>query len=554
MTENESKRVVTKIAANPLKAPKTETKAILNVAAYCRVSTDDEDQVNSYITQKEYYTDYIKKNPKWRLVDIYADEGISGTLVRKRDDFLRMIADCEKGKIDLILIKSVSRFARNIVDSLKYVRMLRKMGIAIFFEEQHINSLTEKSETFLGMYSVMAQSESENISANVKWGISKRMQKGTYCCNMNMLGYRRDKGTKKVYIVPEEAEIVREIFSLFLNGKSVNQIKSILEGRGAKTFRGSTAWSVSTIQHILENEKYTGDILFQKTYSDDCISKIKKVNTGELDMYLVKNDHEAIIGHDIFQMTKREMARRNSKRSKSDFSASPKGRLCTKNILSDILVCDVCGSSYRRKRNTNKNGAVYFWRCLSRLEHKDKYCDNSNGIEEETLKAAIWRAITRLLSEHSVGNDLMRTHYIYLETDDETSEDLFSIESSIRAEREQIDDMIGIATSSGHNKEKYNIAISDCSSRIQTLSEQKEEILSQIKFNDSIKEKVDRIIDDFEKEKLPICEYNDALVRRAVESIRITKDKKLIIAIKGGVEITEPLYPNKGSEKESEKN
>ena len=542
---NESKRTVTRIAANPLKAPKMQTKAVLNVAAYCRVSTDDEDQINSYNTQKEYYTDYIKKNPKWRLVDIYADEGITGTLVRKRDNFLRMIADCEKGKIDLILIKSVSRFARNIVDSLKYVRKLRKMGIAILFEEQNINSLTEKSETFLGMYSVMAQSESENISANVKWGISKRMQKGTYCCNMNMLGYRRDKLTKEVYIVPDEAKIVKEIFALFLDGKSVNQIKNILERRNVKTFRGCDTWSISTIQHILENEKYTGDILFQKSFSVDCISKTKMTNTGEMDMYLVKNDHPPIISQEVFQLAKREISRRNCKQSKSDFSSSPKGRLCTKNILSDLLVCDVCGSAYRRKRNNNKNGPVYFWRCLSRLEHKDKYCDNLKGIEEEALKAAIWRAITKLFSEQSVGNDLMRTHYIYLETDDITSEDLFSIETSIRSEREQIDDMISMATTSGHNKEKYEEAIKDCSSRIGDLLERKKEIISQIKVNDSIADKVDKIIDDFEEGKVPICEYNDALVRRAVESIRVTKEMNLIISIKGGVEITEPLYLKK---------
>lgn len=374
-----------------IKATKGKDKDnIQRVAAYCRVSTDSEDQINSFVEQirfyndfirgqKEYYTDYIKKNPKWRLVDIYADEGITGTLVRKRDNFLRMIADCEKGKIDLILIKSVSRFARNIVDSLKYVRKLRKMGIAILFEEQNINSLTEKSETFLGMYSVMAQSESENISADVKWGISKRMQKGTYCCNMNMLGYRRDKLTKEVYIVPDEAKIVKEIFALFLDGKSVNQIKNILERRNVKTFRGCNTWSISTIQHILENEKYTGDILFQKSFSVDCISKTKMTNTGEMDMYLVKNDHPPIISQEVFQLAKREISRRNCKQSKSDFSSSPKGRRCTKNILSDLLVCDVCGSAYRRKRN-NKNGPVYFWRCLSRLEHKDKYCDNLKGI------------------------------------------------------------------------------------------------------------------------------------------------------------------------------
>ena len=540
--ENKSQRTVTRIAANPLKASKFETKEVLNVAAYCRVSTDDEDQINSYNTQKEYYTDYIKKNPKWRLVDIYADEGITGTLVRKRDNFLRMIADCEKGKIDLILIKSVSRFARNIVDSIEFVRKLRKMGIAIFFEEQNINSLTETSETFLGMYSVMAQSESENISANVKWGISKRMQKGTYCCNMNMLGYRRDKVTKDVYLVPEEAKIVKKIFALFLDGKSVNQIKSILEEEGIKTYRGGNTWSVSTIQHILENEKYTGDIIFQKSYSVDCISKIKKTNTGERDMYLVKNDHEPIISQEVFELTKQEIARRNSKTSKSDLSSSPRGRLCTKNILSDLLVCDVCGSAYRRKRNTNKDGAVYYWRCLSRLEHKDKYCDNSKGIEEEALKAAIWRAITKLLSERSLANELMRTHYIYLETGDEKSEDLFSIETSIYDERNHIEYMIDNATSSGHNREKYNEAIKKCSSNIENLNRRKESILSEIKVSDGMKERVEKIIDDFQNGTVSVCEYNEALVRRSVDSIRVTKDKNLIISIKGGVKITEPLY------------
>ena len=170
------------------------------------------------------------------------------------------------------------------------------------------------------------------------------------------------------------------------------------------------------------------------------------------------------------------------------------------------------------------------------------YCDNSKGIEEEALKAAIWRALSKLLSERSIGNDLMRTHYIYLETGDQKSEDLFSIETSIRSEREHIDYMIETATSSGHNKEKYEEAIKDCTLRIQNLQSMKADILSQIKVDETIKEKVEKIIDDFEEGRAPICEYSDALVRRSVESIRVTKDKNLIISIKGGVKITEPLY------------
>ena len=203
-------KTVTKIAANPALSKRNDPNRIPGAAAYCRVSTDDEDQLNSYRTQKSYYTELIKKNPKWRFAGIYADEGITGTMVKKRDDFLRMIEDCEKGKIDLILIKSVSRYARNIVDCISYVRKLKALGIGIYFEEQNINSLTEDSEVYIGIYGVMAQSESENISANVKWGINKRMQNGTYACRFTLLGYRRNKDTKEIYIVPEEAENVKK--------------------------------------------------------------------------------------------------------------------------------------------------------------------------------------------------------------------------------------------------------------------------------------------------------------------------------------------------------
>ena len=173
-------KIITKIEANPALVSRKNSNRPLNVAAYCRVSTDAEDQINSYRAQVSYYTEHISQNPKWRFVEVYADEGITGTMVKKRENFLRMIKDCEKGKIDMILTKSVSRFARNIVDSISYIRKLKAMGIGIYFEEQNIDSLKEDSETYIGIYSVMAQSESENISANVSWGIRKRMQNGTY--------------------------------------------------------------------------------------------------------------------------------------------------------------------------------------------------------------------------------------------------------------------------------------------------------------------------------------------------------------------------------------
>ena len=208
----EVRKMVTKIAANPLVSKQNNENAILNVAAYCRVSTDSEEQLDSYKAQMEYYTDAIAKNPKWRFVGIYADEGITGLQAKKRDQFLKMIRDCERGKIDLILTKSVARFARNTVDSLKYVRKLREKGIGVYFEEQSLNSLKADSEVFIGIHSVFAQSESETISANVKWGIRQRMQSGTFAFRYNLLGYKKgDDGEPE--IVPEEAEIIKTIDS-----------------------------------------------------------------------------------------------------------------------------------------------------------------------------------------------------------------------------------------------------------------------------------------------------------------------------------------------------
>ncbi len=249
----------------------------------------------------------------------------------------------------MILTKSVSRFARNIVDSLQFVRMLKSMGIAIYFEEQNINSLKEESEVYIGIHSVMAQTESENISANVKWGIGKRMENGTHHSNMNMYGYRRDKLTKEVRIVPEEAEVVRTIYRFFLDGMSTHQIKEYLEKSNIKTYSGGSEWRQSAIINILKNEKYCGDVLYQKTYILDCISKKKITNNGDKTRYLVQNDHEPIISRDIFYAAQAEFAKRNTKRSTSDFAVTSKGRYSGKYAFLELLICDECGGKFKRK-------------------------------------------------------------------------------------------------------------------------------------------------------------------------------------------------------------
>ena len=538
----ERRRVITKIPADASKTSRVEFGKRTKVAAYCRVSTDDEDQLNSYRVQKDYYTRYIANNEKWEFVDVYADEGITGTQVKKRDEFLRMIKDCEKGKIDMILTKSVSRFARNIVDSLSFVRKLKAMGIAIYFEEQNINSLKEDSETYIGIYSVMAQSESENISANVKWGISKRMENGTYCSNMNMFGYRRDKITKEITIVESEAEVVRWIFNLFLDGKSALQIKNWLEENGIKTFYGKSVWQTTSILAILQNEKYCGDVMYQKTYCVDCLTKKKKVNNGQKTKYLVVNDHPAIIPRDIFKAAMAEFARRNALRSKSDNTISCRGRYSAKYVLSELLICEECGSHFRRKTNKKKDGVHHYWRCISRLDHKDKYCDFSKGLEEKNLQAAICRAISRVLQGREDGYELLKSKLIYATSDVDTDE-LYLVEKGIHDEQIRIEELADLAIQSKFNKDKYTEAIADCSQRIKDLRERRDMLVMHIKCNEKAREEIERI-ENYTKQMKPVMtEFDDAIIHRIVNSIQVTKDLNLRIFIKGGAEIVEPLFP-----------
>ena len=535
-------KVVTKIAANPALAAKKDSNRPLNVAAYCRVSTDDEDQLNSYNAQVAYYREKITQNPKWRFVDIYADEGITGTMANKRENFMRMIADCKKGKIDLILTKSVSRYARNVVDSLKYIRILKAMGIGIFFEEQNINSLTEESETYIGIYSVIAQSESENISANVSWGIHKRMQNGTYACRLNLLGYRRSKETGEPYIVPEEAEIVRKIFGMYLDGASVVQIKEYLEENGIRTRKGKTVWSRDTIYGMLHNEKYVGDVLYQKTYRTDPISKRVVVNHGEREKYLVSNNHPAIIDRDMFVRVQTEIARRACIRKTSDKTTTELGKYSGKYALSEILVCGVCGSPYKRKTWTQKGSEKrIYWRCLSRIEHGKKFCKKSKGIEEKRLHEAICRALKRGIEESGEVYSLIEANLTYAVSGKENSFDSFSLEQHIREKQTEAIDLMKLSMKSGANPEKYESEIAKINAEIKALREQLKQAEAIMKKATEANEEVARVSEWLKNHDVAFENYNDVVVRRLVESIKVNSDDTIILTLKGGIVIFENL-------------
>ena len=320
----------------------------LRVAAYCRISTDLEEQQNSYEVQVEYYTDYINQNKEWRLAGIFADKGISGTSTLKRTAFNRMIRMCQKKKIDLILCKSASRFARNTVDCLEYIRMLRSLGVAVIFEKENINTSNMDSEFMLTLYSSFSQAESESISKNVTLGIQMGFREGRVRYQYRYwLGYRKGADGKPE-IVPEEAEIIKQIFRLFLDGESTQHIADVLNQQGVKTISGGMEWRADAVWRILKNEKYAGDALLQKTYTTDCISHKSVRNKGERTMYLVSDCHPAIIDRETFNLVQQETARRNSKRKISDRTRTEQGKYSSKYALTELMICGECGTPYRR--------------------------------------------------------------------------------------------------------------------------------------------------------------------------------------------------------------
>lgn len=373
------------------KAAKVEIKK-LRVAAYCRVSTDNEEQAGSYETQVTHYREYITANPEWVFVDVYADEGISATNTKKRDDFNRMIDDCKKGLIDLILTKSISRFARNTVDCLNYIRILKEMNIPVFFEKENINSMDAKGEVLLTIMASLAQQESESLSKNVKLGMQYRFQNGEVMVNAKcFLGYDKVEDGNLV-INPQEAEIVKRIFLEYLEGASCQKIAKGLMRDGILTSRGNPRWHDSSIRLILENEKYMGDALLQKTYTVDFLNKKRIKNNGIMPKYYIEDHHEAIIPKELFMRVQEEIARRSSER---DLQGRRKG-FSAAHAFSQIVFCADCGEEYHRIHWNNRGKKSIVWRCSTRLKDKDK-C-RARTVNEEVLQSAFLDAVNEMLT------------------------------------------------------------------------------------------------------------------------------------------------------------
>lgn len=290
----------------------TEEKSrIIRCAAYCRVSSDSADQLNSFMAQLKYYENFLADSKTETLINVYADDGISGTNTKKREEFNRMIEECMAGYIDMVITKSISRFARNTLDCLKYIRLLKEKNIPVFFEKENINTLTMTSEFMIALYGSFAQAVSESISKNVSWGKEKAYREGKVAFQYkHLLGYKKgDDG--KPEIVPDEAETVRMIFKMYLDGYTLLNIAQSLMKQNKLTALGKNVWTKGEVQRILKNEKYVGDALLQKTFTVDCITHKVMKNNSEHPMYLVTNHHDPIVDRDTFNRVQQELARRS---------------------------------------------------------------------------------------------------------------------------------------------------------------------------------------------------------------------------------------------------
>ncbi len=529
------------IPANPevVRASKRE----LRVAAYCRVSTDDEEQLTSYEAQKNYYTDKIMTNKEWTMAGIFADEGITGTSARKRPEFLRMIRQCKQGKIDIVLTKSISRFARNTVDCLNYVRALKELGIAVIFEKENMNTLEIDSEILITMLGAFAQSESESISANVRWGKRQAMKEGKAIINYKHLyGYRKGADGRPE-IIPEQAGVVRKIYDLFLSGTPIRGILEYLNANNIPNISGGSQWAKNAVNSILINEKYCGDVLLQKTYIDDCINKKVKKNTGQLPMYLVQNHHEGIISRETFDAAQAELARRSAGKSPSKKNApTGRSRYSSKYALSDRLYCGECGTRYQRCTWRNRDGSKRIvWRCVSRVDYGNKYCHDSPTLDEEPMHRAILAAINSAVKDKdNIVYNLKAAMEKELAPVAGQQLSLSEIDNRLEQLNTEFSKVLAEASESG-DQAAYSDRFREIMQKQTALKSQRDEIQWLLAESGKATAHIEQCRQAAETAPSAITEWDDALIRQVVESVTVETGGGIVVALKSGASIHQKL-------------
>lgn len=495
-------------------------KPKLRVAAYCRVSTDSDEQATSYEAQIEHYTEYISKNPDWVLAGIFADEGITGTNTKKRTEFNRMIDECMAGNIDMIITKSISRFARNTLDCLKYIRQLKEKNIPVFFEKESINTMDSKGEVLLTIMASLAQQESQSLSQNIKLGLQYRYQQGHVQVNHNrFLGYTKDADGHLI-IDPDQAEIVRRIYREYLEGFSMDKIAAGLERDGILTGAGKAKWHTSTINKILRNEKYMGDALLQKTYTTDFLTKKRIKNNGTVPQYYVESDHEAIIPKDIFLLVQEELVRRRVVRTSKN---GKRRSYSCKHCFAQMVFCGDCGEFYRRVHWNNRGCKSIVWRCCSRLENTGHAC-RSRTVNEGLLEQVSIDAINQVLCEK---DDFLKTLQSNIATVIRQGDTL-----SPEVIDERLQELQKELLKKANQKDDYD-AIADEILRLRDMRKQAE--VNSTRMDEQLKQ-INSLQDFIKSQPTIVTEFDELLVKRLIAKITVF-ESQFIVEFRSGITI-----------------
>lgn len=512
------------------------------VAAYCRVSTDSEEQLTSYTTQKKVYSEMIAARKDWEFAGLYADEGISGTRADKRPQFKKMINDCLSGKIDYIITKSVSRFARNTVDCLDHVRILKAKGIGVFFEEQNIDTLKIDSELYLVIYAGFAQSESESMSKNITWTFRKKFEDGnSVFMYKKLLGYKKGEDGMPE-IVPEEAALVKRVYNMYLAGETPRRISAAMKAEKIEIPGKSLSFSESMISGILTNEKYCGDSVLQKTVTIDCISKTRRKNTGEAPMYYVQNSHPAIISREVFHKTQEELMRRKTRTPQSSKSSITATGKYSRFALTDVLVCAECGSRYKRVTWTASGQKKIVWRCINRLDYGKKYCKTSPTVDELKLHSAIMRALNQFNEEdRSTYMALMKATISEALGLNGCSDEIDLLQRKIDALNKKMIELINDSVQSGDDMESREAEFKEISDTIALLKSRIATIEDSANTSGSTNERLEQIQKIIAQREQKRFEYDDSIVRQMIECIKVLPEGKLEIIFGGGYAVEESL-------------
>jgi len=515
---------VTKIAENTVSLTE-HTK--LRVAAYCRVSTDSEEQFESLDTQIKHYESYINANPEWEFAGLYYDEGITGTKKEKRPELLRMIADCENRKIDLIVTKSISRLARNTTDCLELVRKLLELNVFIYFEKENINTGSMESELMLSILSGLAESESFSIAENNKWSIKRRFQNGTYVISYPPYGYDNVNG--EMVVNKSQAKIVRLIFSEILSGKGTHKIAGDLNRRKIPTKKGGQ-WTSTTINNMVHNEKYTGDVVFQKTYTDEHFNRHN--NNGQKDQYLIRDHHEAIISHEDFEAAQEIIKQRGKERGLEKQSNKYQNRY----PFSGKIICSKCGSTFKRRTHTSGKHKIA-WCCSTHIEDIKK-C-SMKFVPETDIEYAFVTMMNKLIIGYEAVLMPLLSSLRGMNFED-TLETIRVIDKKLEENADQQNVLVGLMTKGYLETAVYKKSNNELLQEAERLRRQKESITRFLNSDFQNLSEVSALL-QYVSRACILKDYDDDLFTRFVERIHVYSRTEIGFELKCGITLKERL-------------